>query len=98
MRANVNDFWFDRETGTFTAEASDLARIGSEIFHRLYDDACDIGITIVNDKTGRWADFFLYAIDKDQEGDIACWKLAPTYETKRRIPGATNLKVVIFND
>ena len=96
--------WFthDAEQLRFIAEVSDL--IGrlhqpyiQAIFGRLYNDACDIGIVMISDKTGQEATFYL----KDEvynDGELVEYILKPTNETLRKFPRLEGYEVVILND
>jgi hypothetical protein len=59
---------------------------------RVYDDACDEGLTLVSATTGREIVFAVAQIDRDSEGDITVWYLTPA------TPGAPDIAVVLFND
>lgn len=92
-------FQYDSATGTFTVEASQLGPVGFQMFHQIYKDACDAGITIISTKTGEEADYYIWSEDRDQEGStVLSWKLLPTWETSKRLPGTMWTKVTIFND
>lgn len=60
--------------GIFAAEHSDL---GSPAFTRVWDDACDVGLTLVSHKTGREVVFAISDEKRDGEGDIMWWDLRP---------------------
>ena len=83
-----NKFFFNKSSGTFIAEASDLQgfRLG-----RVYDDACDEGFSIVSEKTGKSAVFAL-ADEIFRNEDIGGWNFVCV------TPGLKQLKAVIFND
>lgn len=70
------------------AEASSLPSFG-----RVYDDACDEGLTVVSHHTGREVVYGVSDEVKDREGDIAYWTLIPA---DLRDSGLPNLRV--FND
>lgn len=57
------------------AEMSDFGR--SFDFGRVYDDACDIGLTIRSERTGREIVFAVEHIERDREGDLLYWTLRP---------------------
>lgn len=69
------------------AEASDLPPFG-----RVYDDACDEGLTLVSADTGREVVFGVEQIDRDREGDLVSWTLLPVDRA------ACPCKVVVYND
>lgn len=76
---------------SFVAEISDLGP--SFKFGRVYDDACDEGLTLVSQWSG---DEIVFAIDreiKDGEGELMGWELKPVPESHRR-----HLSITIFND
>lgn len=73
----------------FVADASDLPR---ELFGRVYDDACDVGLTLVSAKTGEEIVFAVDREKRDGEGDLLYWTLAPADGRDR------GFKVRIFND
>ena len=74
--------------GVFSAEMSELRdlKIG-----QVYDDACDVGFTIVSEKTGKPAVFARTSMEF-REGDLI------SVNFKCATPGLTHLKVVLFND
>lgn len=86
-------FNYDHDTNAFTAWASDL---GPHMFDRIYDDACDIGLSIVSHKTGAVSTFY---VDKEErnDGDIMAWHLKPTEGTVRRHPLLKDTTVIVFN-
>lgn len=98
MQATTKLFSYDRRTGRLVTEASNLGSAGQELFHRIYQDACDEGITLISHKTGREAKFYLDQVHKDHDGDIQVWILRPTTETVRANPGLRGVTVHILND
>ena len=91
---NSNKFTYNQTTDTFTAEMSEL---GSQVFHQVYQDSCDLGFELVSDKTGVTALFHVYQTDRCLFDTVA-WHLRPTDESIRRNPGLQNTRVIIFND
>ena len=87
--APISSSKFAFSRGAFIAEASDLRdlRLG-----RVYDDACDMGFTIISEKTGNAVVFAQTEDLFDKEGDLLSINFVSV------TPGFTNLKVVIFND
>ena len=88
-------FDYDHETNTFSAWVSEL---GKNPFGPVFNDAVDLGCSIVSDKTGKIADFFITLTEKDREHDIVAWHLKPTPDTTKLFPLLKDTKVVIFND
>ena len=82
-----NKFVFSK--GTFIGELSELPGF---TLHRVYDDACDVGFSVVSEKTGKSAVFALTNQDTDGDGDLTALHF------KCVTPGLQNLKAVIFND
>jgi hypothetical protein len=96
MKFSTNSFSF--KDGLFTQEISTLSMGGKlSVFHRVYTDACDEGLILVSDKTGREVEFVVDSIDKS-DGDIAGWRLVPTKESIRKVPSARGLRMLIIND
>jgi hypothetical protein len=56
----------------FVAEASDLPRLG-----QVYDDACDEGLTLISQRTGREIVFAVNGVERDRDGDVQYWDLRP---------------------
>ncbi len=88
-------FDYDHDTNTFTAW---VAELGKNPFGRMFGDSCDMGCSIVSDKTGAIADFYITLEEKDDEHDVIAWHLKPTSDTVRLFPLLKDTKVVIFND
>lgn len=66
---------------------------------RLYDDACDVGISVKSAKTGRVVTYYLSDEERDASGeDIAGWYFKPIAEDVRRCPECANTEVLIIND
>lgn len=91
-------FSYQANTKTFITEASDLGRVGEDLFERIYPDACDEGLVIISDKTNTEMVFFLADTETDPEGDTTAWHLRLTPECVRRRPDLADMRVVIFND
>lgn len=87
-------FTYDHETNSFTAWVSEL---GTSPFGPVFNDAIDVGCSIVSDKTGKIADFFVNNTEKDAEGDTLAWHLLPTNATKQLFPLLRNSSVTVFN-
>jgi hypothetical protein len=99
MKVSIEKFSVVRNATSreLVAEMSDFGPLGTEIFHRIYPDACDEGITVVG-KTGIQADYYIAHEVKDGEGDLLRIILEPTRESIRRHPRVANTRVVLLND
>jgi len=78
-------------------EASDLGR-GFRL-EQLYDDACDVGMALVNPRTGnvtRWA--LKEEIRDPRENELLGWMMIPTPETVRKQPELRDYQLNILND
>ena len=64
-------------------------------FGRVYDDACDEGLTLVSARTGRAVVFAIYDAKYDGEGDLQAWRLRPAVG-QRDVPA--DVELVLFND
>ena len=82
----------------FLAESSDFCRANKGLFHRLYQDACDEGITLISSRTGAEVDFYVDEYHKNNEGELISWLLRPTPESLRKVPFAKGTSVLILND
>jgi hypothetical protein len=83
-------FTWDRENNLLVAEHSDL---GSPRFGQVYNDACDVGITIVS-PSGREVPYHGSGEDM-QEGEIMGWRFEPAFGISDR---DTLPRVLIIND
>lgn len=82
---------------THVAAENMLAACASDLpeFERVWDDACDVGVTVVSHRTGREV---VYAVEeqvRDGEGDTLYWMLQPASLADQRagLPG-----LQVFND
>lgn len=82
---------YDRAANLLVAEISDFGRGFS--FGRVYDDACDEGLTLVSHCTGREVVCAVEHIERDRENDLLYWDLAPAKTSERGL-----IKVRIYND
>lgn len=65
---STRDFAWNPLTKTFVAEASELRwKPGWPPLHRVYDDACDEGFTLVSHMTGQKMAVALEKIDKSED-------------------------------
>jgi hypothetical protein len=81
---STRQFTYDAPTKNFAAELSDMNGLG-----RVYDDACDVGFTMVSARTGRQVVFVLAEEKRDGEGDTLLWEY-------RSIDG--EFTATVFND
>jgi hypothetical protein len=81
---------FSFKNNMFSTEISDLGP--SFNFGRVYDDAADLGFTIISKVTGNAAVFALNKELSDGEGDVQGWEFVCVTS------GLKQLKAVIFND
>jgi hypothetical protein len=98
--ADSKYFTYNAQERLFIAEMSDLDNGGRrEPFGRVYDDACDIGMTIVSHRTGAAVVFYLKEEKRDGEGDMMYWELEVVPECCRGIQShLKGMKIRIFND
>jgi hypothetical protein len=84
---NHKQFFYHKESRTFTAEISELRewKPGDTVHLRGKKDTVTYG----------GGDYRVLA---DGEGDIQGWELRPSASEERRVPGCKGTKVVIFND
>lgn len=68
---SMRQFSYDPSTRTFTGEISSTHGFG-----RVYDDACDEGLTLVSAKTGREVVFVVERTEY-RDGEIVSWTLKP---------------------
>ncbi len=80
-----------RDPNHWVAEISDLGP--NFQFERVYDDACDVGFTLISSKTGKGVVFALEAEERNRDGDILMWHFVSV------TPGHKNkYKITLFND
>lgn len=92
---HTDQFHWDPKDRTFTQKASSLSL---PLFRQIYQDACDLGITLVSARTGHPATFYVTGNDLDAHGELVGWTLLPTTQTPRESPELVGVKVIIFND
>jgi hypothetical protein len=86
-------FTYDARTCTFATEASSLDEGGRrEWLERVYDDACDLGLTLVSHTTGAEIVFAVAREVRDAEGDLVYTELRPARS------GQGGMRVVVYND
>jgi len=100
MKFSTNMLNYSKKDRTFSQEISVLEHTihRGNVFHQVYPDACDEGITLVSTQTGQEVDYVVTSVDQNQEGEIAGWWLKPTAQSIRRVPACRNTHVLIIND
>lgn len=82
--------------GLLIGEASDLGFRGME---PLYDDACDVGLALVNPRSGNVTRWYLKEEVRDlREGELLGWMLLPTTESIRKQPELRDYQFNLVND
>lgn len=90
---NTREFtWVEKERLLVT-EMSDLNARGIT-FGRVFDDACDEGLSIISQRTGIEVVFAVNHIEKS-EGDLVFWDLVPWGASG---PLDLGIRVRVFND
>lgn len=93
---STKSFTYNAATRTFITDMSDLDR-GSrvEVFHQIYPDAADGGLTLISERTMAQID---YAIQSEPDDDRNYWVLVPASTRGKQIPpGARGTKIIIVN-
>lgn len=86
---STNRFTYISADRMFVAEASDLPEFG-----RVYDDACDVGLTLISARTGKEMVVTVNHTERDQaDGEFLYWDLVPA---DLRMPPAFTVRV--YND
>lgn len=93
---SINTFIHDSSKKCFTAEASDIG--DSQLFQRIYDDACDVGFTVYNPNTDQTITVTLLNEERDDEGEVISWTYVPNFADVQRHPKLKNYKFLIYND
>lgn len=95
---NAHLFTATAGPNTMIAEASTLGLSpGVAPYASLYDDACDVGITLYNPRTKVETRWVLRA-EVCSDGDITHWIFDATSETLRKHPHLKHWRVDILND
>lgn len=85
-------FIYDVKTKTFVGEMSELGKFG-----RIYDDAEDIGFTMVFAETRKEVTFYVNGTIREH-GENVGWRLVPIAGTIRKMPTLTGVTVHVYND
>lgn len=90
----LKKFTFDKNKRTLVAEMSDFGplRDGRWWLQRIYDDACDVGIAIASELTGKTETFCLVREEINSENELIALHFIPLDEL------ANVDTVIIFND
>lgn len=86
---NVRQLHWDPDRREYSGEISSTHGFG-----RVYADACDEGLTLVSNKTGRSVVFAVQHVERDAEGDTLYWVLIPASREDRGL----DVTVILFND
>jgi hypothetical protein len=98
MIISTDQLTYSKESKRFSCEASNLNGNCGSLFHRIYPDACDAGLTIISARTGIPVDYYVDEYKLDSDGEIWGWDLKPTPESIRKVPSASGTSLLIFND
>ncbi len=79
-----------------TAEHSDMGNI--PLLSQLYDDACDVGLAMLNTQTGVTTRWHLLRKEKDNKGDLQVTIFAPCCETLRMHRNLEGWTFHVLND
>jgi hypothetical protein len=77
---------FSWKNGVGSAEVSDFR--GSDLFSRVYDDACNVGFNVQSVRTGKVELFTLETAQRDPDDDVTEWEFS----------SKEGHKIIIFND
>lgn len=94
-------FQTNRDLHIISAEVAELTQGNSATgiwMGPLYDDACDVGICILSDRTKAITRWCLSEIKRDREGDVLSWEFVATPETLHWHPHLDRWKVIVYND
>ena len=87
---------YNKSDKKFFTEASSLSR--GNFLHRLFEDACDEGVTLHNPTTGVNADFYVANTIYNRDQELVEWVLHPTPEAIRKSPRLDGVILIIAND
>ena len=91
-------FTYDSKDKTFSVWISDTN--GKLDWKQLYDDACDIGFSMMSESSGKVATFsLLEAVSTgDADDEVTHWIFEPTHESVQENPQLKGVKVIVWND
>lgn len=84
-----------RENDAMRVLVAEMSDLPGDL-ERVWNDACDVGLTIVSQRTGRSIVFCVEHEQRDAEGDLMWLDLRPASLTERR--RHPNLIVRLYND
>jgi hypothetical protein len=87
-------FTYLKDEKVFAAEASDLPR---NMLGRVFDDACDLGFTMISARTGVEMVFVQIDTLRDREGELMYHVFAPA-TPQNGAAAIADVRVHIFND
>lgn len=87
---STSRFTYDKRNNRFIACASDL---GPAPFGRVFDDACDEGLTLVSARTGHEVVFVVQHEGRNADGELTYWELSPAAPADRACGD-----IVLYND
>jgi hypothetical protein len=95
VQINSSLFSHFPSTKRLVAEASDIRALE---FQYLYDDAIDVGIALVNAKTGNVTRWYVADTVRDKENETLGWYLCPCTESVRKNPQLEGYCITLIND
>lgn len=95
LTATARVWSISKKHKTLIAEHSDLG--SPQLYNRIYDDACDVGIALHNPKSGKTTTWYL-ADEISHEGDLEVWVFKPLNSEIRKFPNLAGWEVHILND
>ena len=93
---DITQFAMVRQNGGWNL-VTELSDLGPQAFDRLYDDACDIGLT-VRTARGNLVSFYLAETKRDAEGETQAYTMHAIPEDVRRFPEAARMMITVLND
>ena len=88
-------FSHDVEDKIISCEISTLNNVK---FTRLYDDACDLGLELLNPKTNNRTRWYLQKEEILFSGEVAGWIFRPCPESENGNQNMAGYKMIIWND
>ena len=77
----------------------DITDVAMGCLQQFYDDAVDVGVSLLNPKTGNityWT--MVHELYNYSEGELEGWVLHPTWITVRNNPGLNGYTLTLIND